>query len=327
MPLREPIADVRSLDLLRSVAAEGSIRQAALRHHVSQPAASTRLRALEDALGLRLLDRSRGRAVLTPEGVAVLQWGEEVLTALDGLAAGVSALRSRRRGPLRLFASLTVAEYFVPTWLQSFRAVAPSTAVSLRMGNSERVVSEVSDGNADVGFVEGSRAPGGLRSRVVADDALAVVVAPAHPWARRRRPITVGELAATSLIVREPGSGTREVLEEVLASHGLALRVLLELPSPTAMKAAAVASGAPAVVSRVAVGADVTAGVLREVVCGDESFERHIRAIWRSDRSLTREANSFLRVVEATKSHDSGGSTRGRRLGEGPDRGRRGGER
>ena len=94
MPLAEPVPDVRSLDLLRSVAELGSIRRAAGAHHISQPAASMRLRSLERALDVELLDRSGGRARLTVTGVAVVQWSEVILDGMRDLLLGSARLWS-----------------------------------------------------------------------------------------------------------------------------------------------------------------------------------------------------------------------------------------
>ena len=136
MPLVEPVPDLLSLDLLHSVAESGSIRQAALLHGVSQPAASTRLRSLEHALGLQLLDRSHGHAQLTGEGRAVVGWSEEILEAVRRLTLGTQALRLEGATRLRVAASMTVAEYLIPRWLNALRASDPSISVSLQMGNS-----------------------------------------------------------------------------------------------------------------------------------------------------------------------------------------------
>ena len=221
MPLAEPIPDIRSLDLLRSVAELGSIRQAAGAHHISQPAASMRLRSLEQTLDLDLLDRSAGRARLTDTGLAVVQWSEAVLEGMRDLLLATAAVRSEGRDTLRIAASMTVAEYLVPGWLNRLRGSDPDVSVSLEMGNSEHVARVMLRGGADIGFVEGPHDPPDLQTRVVAGDDLVVVVAPSHPWARRRRPLSAADLAATPLVLREAGSGTREVLERALGASGL----------------------------------------------------------------------------------------------------------
>ncbi len=297
MPLAEPVPDIRSLDLLRSVAELGSIRQAAAAHHISQPAASMRLRSLERTLGLSLLDRSSGRARPTATGLAVVQWSESVVEGMRDLLLGAAAARSEGRDTLRIAASMTVAEYLVPGWLSRLGGSGPPVAVSLTMGNSEHVTDIIRQGGADIGFVEGPDDPADVRSRVVEADDLVVVVAPSHPWARRRRPLTAVDLASTPLVLREPGSGTREVLERALASCGLEPTPLIELGSTTAIKSSVAGGTGPGVLSRLAIGPEASDGRLTVVTTSGIPLERHIRAIWPSTGPLVPTAARLLRQV------------------------------
>ncbi|MDA8291048.1 MAG: LysR family transcriptional regulator [Actinomycetota bacterium] len=294
MPIPLPVPDVVSLDLLRSVAELGSIRQAAAAHGVSQPAASMRLRSLEAALRVELLDRSSGRARLTAAGVAVVGWSESVLDAVRTLVAGTEALRAEGRTQLRIAASMTVAEYLVPSWLSALRAAEPGAVVSLRMGNSEQVLETIARKDADVGFVEGRAAPPAVESRVVCDDDLVLVVAPGHPWARRRGPVGPEELARVPLVLRERGSGTREVLESALAEHGLAPSAGVELASTTAIKSAVADGGGAAVLGRLAIRAEVADGRLVALATRDLSLTRMIRVVWDPRRALALLARRLL---------------------------------
>jgi DNA-binding transcriptional LysR family regulator len=155
--------DLASLQLLAAVAETGSLGQAAQRLSISQPAASLRMSTLERRLGLVLLERSPTGSRLTPAGVSVVDWVLPVLDAADALARGVAALRDEREERLRVAASMTVADHLVPAWLVRFHAVQPASAVALRVVNSAAVAALVRDGEADIGFVEGSSAPSGLR--------------------------------------------------------------------------------------------------------------------------------------------------------------------
>lgn len=304
MPLVEPVPDVLSLDLLRSVAETGSIRQAAFLHGVSQPAASTRLRALERALGLELLDRSHGRAQLTAQGSAVVEWSEDVLDTMTRLIIGTHALRLEGATRLRVAASMTVAEYLMPRWLSGLRASDPAISVSLQMGNSHHVAETMMRDQADIGFVEGQRAPRELSSRLVCSDDLVVVVVPSSAWARRGHSLSARELSSTPLVLREAGSGTREVLETAMRARGLDVTPLVELGSTTAIKAAVASGLGPGVLSRLAVEADVREGRLVVVGVEDISFTRSIRAVWVKGRSLSPTAKRLLRHV-----HDAARTT------------------
>ncbi|WP_436788825.1 LysR substrate-binding domain-containing protein, partial [Yinghuangia sp. YIM S10712] len=217
MPLSSRMPDLRTLELLLAVARLGSLGRAAREAGISQPAASVRMRTLERLVGVPLLERTPRGSVLTPAGVLVTDWARPLLDAADRLDTGITALRADHDTRLRVEASLTVAEYLLPRWLVALRGARPGVAVSLRVGNSADVAARVLAGEADLGFTEGRRAPGGLASAVVARDRLTVVVAPGHPWSRRRGPVPAAELAATPLVQREPGSGTREVLAAALA--------------------------------------------------------------------------------------------------------------
>lgn len=302
MPLPEPYPDLASLDLLVSVGELGSISAAAAAHGVTQPAASMRLRAVERLLQIPLLDRSTRGASLTPAGMATAEWATTVLGDMRTLLAGTAALRADRTSHLRLAASLTVAEYLVPRWLHRLAAEAPQTKVSLEMGNTAHVAEMVARGDVDIGFIEGPRPPGRLRSKELLADELVIVVAIGHPWSRRRRPISAHELAATPLVLREPGSGTREVLTEALESHGLSATAAMELGSTTAIKAAAISGEGPAVVSALAVRAELQAGQLVAVACEDLRLKRTIRAIWAPSRPPSPAASRFLAI--AARSED-----------------------
>ncbi|MFE4578726.1 LysR substrate-binding domain-containing protein, partial [Streptomyces chartreusis] len=129
----------------------------------------------------------------------------------------------------------------------------------------------------DLGFVEGLTVPTGLDSVVIAHDNLIVVTAPGHLWSRRRRPLQGSELAATPLILREKGSGTRQVLDAALG--GLA-RPLIELSSTTAVKAAAVSGAGPAVLSELAVGEELSMRRLVSIPLADVTLARDLRAVW-----------------------------------------------
>jgi len=306
MPLAEPIPDIRSLDLLRSVAERGSIRQAAVAHGISQPAASMRLRSLERTLGLDLLDRSSGRARPTSAGLAVVRWSEDVLGSMRTLLMGTAAVRSEGGTHLRVVASMTVAEYLVPEWLNRLRISDPTVVISLQMGNSEHVVEVMNGGRADLGFVEGPHAPPELRSQVVQTDDLVVVVSPSHPWSHRRMPVGASELAATPLALRELGSGTREVLEQALLASGLRPTPLLELGSTTAIKAAVAAGTGPGVLSRLAIEPDVRDGRLVIVPTEGILLDRSIRVVWPRDRSLPPLARRLLGQI----GHPDGGHRR-----------------
>ncbi|MEU1087106.1 LysR family transcriptional regulator [Streptomyces sp. NPDC005576] len=280
VPLSHRVPDLGALELLLSVARLGSLGRAAKELGITQPAASSRVRTMERQLGVALLDRSPRGSTLTDAGALVTDWARRIVEAAEAFDAGAQALRDRRDSRLRVAASMTIAEYLLPGWLIALRAERPDTAVSLLAGNSGQVARRLLLGEADLGFVEGLTTPEGLDGTVVAHDRLVVVVAPVHPWARRRTLLTPRELAATPLILRERGSGTRQVLDAALAGHGGLAQPLLELSSTTAVKSAAESGAGPCVLSELALGEELSARRLVPVPLAGVRLRRQLRAVW-----------------------------------------------
>ncbi|MGA5299143.1 LysR family transcriptional regulator [Nucisporomicrobium flavum] len=295
MPLPPVVADLTGFDLLLSVARLGSVGRAAAAHRISQPAASARLRELERRLGLTLLRRSPRGSTLTGTGALVADWARAAVEAAEALAAGAAALRETRESRLAVAASQTVAEYLLPPWLVALRAGHPGLSVTLRAANSAEVADAVRAGEVELGFVEGPGVPAGLRGEVVATDRLTVVVAPGHPWAKRRRAVTAAELAATPLVSREAGSGTRRAFEEALGDLAGAAPVL-ELSSTTAIKHAVAAGSGVAVLSSLAVTAELAAGTLVAVPASMPS-QRQLRAVWPAGAQLTGPARDLYAIA------------------------------
>jgi molybdate transport repressor ModE-like protein len=289
MELSSHVPDLAALEVLLSVARAGSLNSAARQIGVSQQAVSARIRAMEAQTGVALIRRTPRGSSLTAEGAVVAEWAARLLDVAAELDAGIAALRADRRSRLRVSSSSTIAEQLLPAWLASFRAAAirrgiPAPDVVLTAANTETVIGHVGDGTADLGFIEGPRQPTGLRSRVIGHDRLVVVVAPGHPWTRRRSGVSAAELASTSLVSREGGSGTRDTLAAALAAavgHGAAQApAALSLSTTAAVRAAVLAGAAPAVISKLAVADDLTAGRLIETKTPELDLRRALRAIW-----------------------------------------------
>ncbi|CAL9622893.1 LysR family transcriptional regulator [Streptomyces sp. enrichment culture] len=294
--LAHRVPDLAALELLLAVARLGSLGAAAREAGITQPAASSRLRSMERQLGVALVDRSPRGSRLTDAGALVTDWARRVVEAAAAFDAGARALRDRRDSRLRVAASMTIAEYLLPGWLLALHAERPDTAVSLLAGNSAKVAELLLAGEADLGFVEGLDVPTGLDSTVIAHDRLIVVTAPGHPWARRRRPLTAAELASTPLILRERGSGTRQVLDAALG--GLA-RPLIELSSTTAVKASAVSGAGPSVLSELAVGEELSLRRLVSIPVEGVPLRRALRAVWPTGHRPTGPARELLSLTRA----------------------------
>ncbi|RSN34418.1 LysR family transcriptional regulator [Amycolatopsis sp. WAC 01416] len=296
--------DLDSLRLLVLVDELGSIGQAAASLGIAQPSASKRLSTVERRLGLVLVDRTRRGSALTPDGRVIAGWAHRVLSELDGLLDGAEALRTQHEAHLRVAASMTLAEYLVPGWIGELKRLDPGLYLGLEVTNSDQAAELAREGKVDLGFVESPGALPGLSSRRVATDHLVLVVPGSHPWARKRRPVTAAELAITPLVVREPGSGTRETVDAALRKAGVGpAKPLLELGSASAVGNAVIAGAGPAVISELAIVRDVAEGRLVPVAVDGVDFGRELRAVWPAGRRLAGPAAALLSIaVRSAKS-------------------------
>lgn len=294
--MSDPRPDLEHLRLLVAISDHEGLGAASRALGIAQPNASRSLRRLERQLGLSLVLRSPAGSRLTPQGAVVVHWAREVVEAAERLVAGAKALSAEANASLAVAASMTVAEHLVPTWLSEFRTVDPHVRVNLKVCNSREVFERIQHGGCDLGFVESPTVPRQIRWTVVGQDELLVVVAPTHPWSRRRRPLTPEELAATPLVVREVGSGTRVSLEHHLTDHRL-VEPAIELTSNAAVKVMAASGAAPAVLSRLAVAQAIEAGELVAIPVEGLRLTRRLRAVWRGE--LGPPAADFLAVVRA----------------------------
>ena len=317
--MSETVHDVTALRALREVSRQGSIAAAASVLGVSQQALSARMRTLERAMGVTLLARTPSGSHLTEQGRLVVGWAEDVLDAADRLEAGLRSIRSGVSHRLAIAASQTIAEHLVPHWLVELRNVEqadagqadagqapeeaaryPPTVVELTVANSTGVLELVRDGKAELGFIETPHLPSDLITEHVRDDELLVVTAPGHAWARRRRPLSPAEIAATPLVMREAGSGTRDTLTDHLAAQDPPLRptIAMELGTSAAVRSAIAAGVGPGVLSRLAVRDDLVLGRLVAVEVTGPALTRQLTAVWRSDHDpLPPEGQRLLTVA------------------------------
>ncbi len=295
---RPPQPDLESLRLLVDIETSGSLGGAARQAGISQPAASKRLTTLERQLGVPLVVRTARGSQLTTEGRVVADWARRIFGTIDQMLSTVGSLRAGGESEISVAASLTIAEHLIPGWLSQLRRAHPELHVGLRVANSQQVQALLLDGKADLGFVEGPSIDRRLASRQVAADRLAVVVAPDHPWAARTRPLRRDQLLAAPLVVREPGSGTRATLDRLLGGVDHP-EPLLELGSNEAVKGAVIAGAGAAVLSVLAVRADLDGGRLVEVRVRDADLTRKLCAVWPRSRTPKDPASWLLQTAVA----------------------------
>lgn len=255
---------LEQLRIFVAVAERQHVTEAARAINITQSAASAAIAALEARYGIKLFNRVGRRIELTDIGKTFLGEAKAVLARSAAAERALNDLAGLKCGSLSIFASQTIANYWLPRRMHQFHELYPGISLRLTVGNTEQVATATHDGAADVGFVEGAIDDPVLSVRSIPGDELVVVVGRDHPWAQRRK-LKPEDLAKSKWVLREPGSGTRGVFEGALAKYGIKsgdLQISLELPSNEAVKAAVEAGVSAAALSRLVVDADIRAGRL-----------------------------------------------------------------
>jgi DNA-binding transcriptional LysR family regulator len=244
--------DERRLEVFVAVAQRLSFSAAARELHLSQPSVSQQVAALERELGAQLFERTSRRVRLTAAGAALLGRSGSLLREHADARRAVAAADGRIAGDLAVAASLTVGAYVLPAALARLASRHPELRVRVTIENSEQVAASLLEGRADVGFVEGDLHAPELVVHPLREDELVVVAAAGHRFAAAAE-VPLADLVSEPFVLREPGSGTRQVAEAHLRAAGVdpaTLRVVAELSSIDAIKAAVGAGLGVSIVSQ-----------------------------------------------------------------------------
>lgn len=285
------------LRIFVAVAERDHVTAAARALNLTQSAVSNALAALEAEHQVRLFDRVGRGVALNATGRAFLPEAKAVLARAAAAEVALADLSALRRGRLAVFASQTIASYWLPRRLVDFHTAHPGVELDVQIGNTREVAQAVLNGAAEIGLVEGVVDAPALTQVQVGSDRLAVVVTPDHPWAFAKR-LSAGDLIESSWVLREPGSGTRSSLEAALREAGVNpadLPVAMTLPANEAVLAAAEAGAGATALSESVARASVAAG--RLVRAPFSLPERPFRLLRHSDRYRSRAGDAFVQAL------------------------------
>ena len=285
----------RRLQVFHAVAKHLSFTKAAETLFMTQPAVTFQVKQLEEHLNTRLFDRAQGRIALTPAGQIAFEYAERILGLSEELDRRLKEMSGQASGPLLIGASMTIGEYVLPQLIGKFKARFPAVAPTLFVGNSEAVQDRVAERTLDLGFIEGDSHLSSLNSEVCCEDELQVVCAPSHPLAAESVALPAA-LTQYPYINREPGSGTRAVIDHYLQKAGVApdsLNIVVELGSPEAIKGLVATGMGFAIMSRVIVAKELQLGQLVQIPLRPRLL-RNFSVVYAKERFHSRLVAGFL---------------------------------
>jgi len=262
------------LRLFAAVAKTGSFSRAAELLHISQPAISKGVRDFELQVGCRLLDRTPKGVRPTREGAALARHAETLFAAERAAEDELQALRSLDSGSLRIGASTTIATYMIPAYLGAFHRAFPGIDLHVVSANTSEIAALMLAHEIEIALVEGPVEDENLVSQPWRTEIMSLIAAPDHRFAATPGAVDFRLLEDEILIVREPGSGTREVVAQALAAHHVEPKRTLEIGSTEAIKQAVAAGVGVAIVSTATIDDQARLGKLKVIPIRGVQIER-----------------------------------------------------
>lgn len=288
------------LETFSKAAELSSFTAAADQLGLTQAAVSQRIHALEQSLGTALFERKGGRVVLAEAGQCLYEYAQRILALHREAREEITGRKRRVSGDLLLAASSIPGEHLLPGILSVFRRQYPDVRVRGTVLDSLAVLDQVRQGKVHLGLVGRRDDDPHLEFRPFATDEMVLLVPADHRW-KRRKQVSFEEFARQSLIVREPGSGSRWCLEQALAATGRGLHdlnIALELGSNESIKEAVFKEMGVAVLSVLAVERELGDGRLHALRIKDVPLERTMFIVWDTRRVLPAAARIFLHFLE-----------------------------
>lgn len=306
------------LKVFRAVAEHLNFHKAAEHLFLTQPAVTLQIKALEQDLGVRLFDRAAGRISLTGHGSTLLDYASKIAALAAEAEQELGCKEGKISGQLSLGVSTTIAQYVLPRLLGAFLADYPAVEFSLRSGNTKDIVQLLLDGKVAIGLIEGPARDRGIRCEPFMQDELVLIT----PRQFELDHLTETQFLASSLLMREQGSGSRRVVETALEKAGFKLKSfnkVMELDSTEGIKSAVEAGLGIAFISRWAIAKELELGTLKVGQVSGVKITRHFALVTRTGPEPHGPAGALreftlgrARLLSRTprKSHQTGDSSR-----------------
>ncbi|MEL0614362.1 LysR substrate-binding domain-containing protein [Marinomonas arenicola] len=279
---------LRQLQIFEAVVHTGSVTAAADMVAISQPAASQALRELEALLGQPLFRRHGKRLQITPQARHLLPQARAVLSQIEQIESMGSD--DELSGSLHIAASVSVGNYLLPEQMSVFKQKHPNIRFNLDIGNTQHVIQQLLTGKAEVGFIEGYCQHAELMTKVWLKDELVVF---GSTQENRPESLSWDDLQKADWVMREVGSGTRNILEQAMGKNITQLNVVLSLAHMEAVKQAVIHKMGLGCLSRMALSQELSSGLIRLYETPLE-LTRNLLIVTPKNTTLTKNAQGFF---------------------------------
>ncbi|GLI19779.1 LysR family transcriptional regulator [Tepidanaerobacter syntrophicus] len=291
-----------NIDFLKAFAAiakTGSLTQAAEELFITQPALSQQIKQLENYFSIQLLERSNRGTSLTDAGRLLYDYSVRITDLFSELESKMDSLRASVEGSLTIGATSVVGGYAVPCSIFIFKEKYPETNLKLKVGNQTQVISDLKDEIVDVAVIEGDRVSGPFAIEEIATDDMTVIVPNKEPW-NGKKYLLPEDFVKQPLIMREHGSGTRQVVENCLSSAGIdisSLNIVMELSSVDSIKAAVEAGHGISIMSKLALKKELHNKTLKAVDIKGITLKQKIYLAYKTEKAQSIVARAFIKFL------------------------------
>jgi DNA-binding transcriptional LysR family regulator len=289
------------LKVFCTVAETKSFSKASEIIHLTQPAVSLQIQALEELYETKLFDRSSNNVVLTPAGGILYKYAKEILALYAAASKHIGEITGLVKGSISVGSSTTIGNHLLPIVIAGFKKNHPKIKVHMLVGNTKRIVELLNSGNVDIGLVEGDLTKQKLIAEKLIRDELVVILSPLHPWAKTKKEVSIFDLTKEPFILREEGSGTRQIIEKYLNKHGIGtsdMKVTLVLGSTEAIKEAVESGIGISIVSRWAARKESKYESLKLLSIKEEKMFRDFSLIFHKNAIASHAVDEFLTYLK-----------------------------
>jgi LysR family transcriptional regulator, low CO2-responsive transcriptional regulator len=292
--------NLHHLAVFNAIAETGSISAAAQRLYISQPALSRELKDFETRLGVSLFERLPRGMRMTHAGEVLREYATRLFDISRTAEATMREIADARLGFLSIGASNTVGTYVLPQRLAMFRRANPDVRVTMFVGNTEQVSQGVADMRFTLGFIEGPVHVGGLVAEQFQQDELVPVVTAADELLKKKR-LSAADISGLPLLMREKGSGTRELITETLDANEVQQGNIMEFGNTEALKRAAMYGGGIAWLPRISITDELNDGRLHVLPIKRLMVQRPLSIIRRANAHAGPAGDAFLKSLRAKR--------------------------
>ena len=291
--------DFDQLETFLEVARLSSFSRAAERRFRTQPAISSQIRALEEEVGAKLLDRSGGKVAVTGPGKVFQKYAEDVLEQRRVMLVSLAEMHRVPRGELVVSANEGTCLHILPEVFAEFKRQYPSVAVSVKRLEHNKILEAIIENSCDFGVVSMPVPDKRLTVVPIHRDELIVITPPHHPLAGQNK-ATVAEVVEYPLLLPKVGR-TRDALETLFHERKLKPRISMELDSSELLKRFVAADVGIGFIPRSHVAEDLQANALAALTLADASIQRDLALVFRKDKALSRAALAFIDIAVKLK--------------------------